>query len=1689
MIDTYRYIFSNDERDFRINRDILWLPRTELVTSVFSVTSDKTLYSEFACLLDDEYPESEGSCDLNKTELFRKTVSKSKKQKNFLHKKYIDENLDDIIAYFKAMDQMNILASNRKPKRGLVDITHKFDDYGDYHSDTSDICTCDIDWCKIHDEEFEVQGLIDDKISSFMTELSKIFSSHSINSKIAGLFENISILVYSLWRSQSREEMCLAVINFYKCVTKSNFVESKLVSKSVHYIKKLFSDDLVQQSFDTDAIRDILTDYKKLKKSTLYKKIEKIYMFCLSHALLECFNVSFTQCGYSELEADAIKRKHNNYPDMLYDVLDTALYVIEIIKQYFNKGNFKSIIFGFTDAEGWIDRCYDLDLKSKYLHNPEAAGFNIFAYLADLKMAIEQGETLLKYDGGIEKNLIKKALHNLKKIDMDYRSIKQIQKGRKAPLVMLVEGPSSIGKSSFKDIVRYHYAKLFDLPTGPEYTYTRIFQDEYWSGFSSHMWCLVLDDIAFMLGEKQPNGDESLREIIQINNNVSFCPPQAALEDKGKTPLLCEFVVGSTNTLDLGAHEHFRCPIATLRRFNIPVRLKLKPEYKTPEGFLDVTKLPESDPTRYDDFWIIQVCKVVPESNDNRCPRGKFLEDPNLRFNNIDDFLRYFSERAHKHKQEQERFLLGEKCKEEVRVCKTCYYVMSKCTCSMTNQTDDHDMEDSQITLWENGGLYYLSDSIQWLVNIICSWFTFGSAMFTLIDYSSSWIRYLLAYLSIDWLYGIYFPLFIYCISYICTGAWIGAVKKKGMYMFTKIVIRRCSKKALQTYNENKTLTHLALALSLLLLAYKTFVPVKEVKRNKNFKLSKLEKHDSLSCDIEGCELCEIIPVEKQDYSMEISDIDDGVRMQPKAEDTNNVWIKENYILSPCDVTEAIISKCSPNDFYNRVGRNTFIIRTNFYNDDGRPRERVNRMLGLRGQLYVTNYHGIHVREDGSLYFEVAESSVQGINPKNMVIVPRDKWYRPANSDLVYMCIRGRPAVADISKLFPLHTLNTIMNGKYIVRERDGTISLIDVYRIEPKMHYNSEMGFECEVWMGRVNEDTKKGECGSPLIADYEGGRFLLGIHLLGGPGKVGAIKICLEDIIIAEQKICEYMTEAGYIHISAPGFARHLGDLSKKSIFRYIEDGNARVFGTFQEFKTPAKTMVKDSLISDDLVKQGLEKKWTKPVMKGWEPWRKAVKPIVKPKFEYDPSILQESSDDYYQQIIDNVSKKDLEELRELDWFNAVNGVDGVRYLDKINFNTSSGAPYKKCKRFFTTPCDDDDTKMEFDEVIMGECKIIVSKYKNGEQYHPVFTGALKDEAITWAKFYDKKTRMFAGSPLPWSLVVRKYLLTFIRMFQKNSFIFEGMVGVNCHSKDWEEIRKYLTEFTLERMIAGDFKAFDKGMFAEFILEAFRIIRKLHEGYVDPQHLQAIYMIGQDIAFPVVDVNGDLVQFFGFNPSGQPLTVIINCIVHSLYMRYVFFSILRQLKQDKENPDLTLIKDYFKNGTLKFNEHVKLATYGDDGAAGVRETVPWFTHTTIQSELRKIGIEYTMADKESESIPYINIDDVSFLKRVWKYDERFGCHVAPLEMDSIHKSLMVTVVSRSVPQQEQMMSTIRSALMECFYHGKEVFDKYSAMLKKICEREDLKPFVNEHTFPLYDELIYNFENAKQMLKYVASV
>jgi len=595
------------------------------------------------------------------------------------------------------------------------------------------------------------------------------------------------------------------------------------------------------------------------------------------------------------------------------------------------------------------------------------------------------------------------------------------------------------------------------------------------------------------------------------------------------------------------------------------------------------------------------------------------------------------------------------------------------------------------------------------------------------------------------------------------------------------------------------------------------------------------------------------------------------------------------------------------------------------------------------------------------------------------------------------------------------------------------------------------QISVTADTWAGVVCEPTVKGDCGSVLYSRTNAGWVLLGIHTLGDGTSIRALKLDGKLLTSICDRIEPKPIARGTINVSAPSVKREVGDLSAQSVAKDL-DGVGEMIGSFvNDFRKRGKTYVTDTLIADVLVDEhGFERTRTAPAM-GRKPWAVALKDMVRPVVALDMDVLGAATSMYIKETEKEVM------FQPVSLHVAINGLPGVEFCDKMPRKTSAGAPYKCSKQKFLIELD--GTDVDVVDEIKDTVKEIIATYHRGERVHTVFCGQLKDEPVTFAKAANYKTRVFTMAGMSQTIVTRMYLLPFVMHMQRNRFVFEAAVGICAQSAEWEEAYRYLTKFGTDRLVAGDYAKFDKRMPASVILAAFDVMLNIcaEAGY-GQDDLAVVRGIAYDTAFPVVDFNGDLIEFYGSNPSGHALTVVVNSIANSLYMRYTFL-VLRPIGENRQFKDL-----------------VTLFTYGDDNVMGVSEDAPWFNHTTVQATLAAVDIEYTMADKEAVSVPYITISETSFLKRVWRWEAELGVHVAPLDLSSIEKMLLICTQKPNICEQAHAEQILSTAVREYFFHGREVFSFRLQQLKAVADQAGLANYVTPSTFPCWEQLCADF-------------
>jgi hypothetical protein len=219
---------------------------------------------------------------------------------------------------------------------------------------------------------------------------------------------------------------------------------------------------------------------------------------------------------------------------------------------------------------------------------------------------------------------------------------------------------------------------------------------------------------------------------------------------------------------------------------------------------------------------------------------------------------------------------------------------------------------------------------------------------------------------------------------------------------------------------------------------------------------------------------------------------------------------------------------------------------------------------------------------------------------------------------------------------------------------------------------------------VSRPKEPTVNGDCGSLMCLKTPKGYVLYGIHAVIS-GDNAAIAFTLSQDFLSHYLNEKLIVEPSTPMLVAETASQLLGDLHKKSTFRYMRDGSARVYGSLHGFRATPKSRVEPTPMSEFLLSEGYSIKYSKPVMRGWEPWRIAAQDLVNVPYRFDTHILEQVKYSFLDDILRGLCVHDLEDLFVLDDFSTLNGAAGVRSIDKVKRNTSAGFPWRKSKKYF--------------------------------------------------------------------------------------------------------------------------------------------------------------------------------------------------------------------------------------------------------------------------------------------------------------------------------------------------------------------------------------------------------------------
>jgi len=699
------------------------------------------------------------------------------------------------------------------------------------------------------------------------------------------------------------------------------------------------------------------------------------------------------------------------------------------------------------------------------------------------------------------------------------------------------------------------------------------------------------------------------------------------------------------------------------------------------------------------------------------------------------------------------------------------------------------------------------------------------------------------------------------------------------------------------------------------------------------------------------------------------------------------------------------------------------------------------------------------------------------------VDITRARIYDFPDKDISAVYHSRYPDKQDLTYLFPLEIAQDRNATLWATRKQSGAIETGTARRNGIAARVNTDKTVFLNSTVVTYKDETAGGDCMKVHLADVRSGSYIVGFHL-AGKNHTGFLSTLTRGDL---EECYAYFDAQPSTRLSATmgNMATQLYgkdyspevQTNKKSTINYLEDVDINYYGNIPAFCTRAKSSVIKSPISDSITSHcGVENQHGMPAhcrrddtrIHERTPFNTYYRGAGKATQEFPLEVLQVSQDDYLDDCTSNKKMlADLKTLRPLTEVETISGQDGVKFVDSMKMNTAVGFPLSGSKEKFITHLDPDDYEnltdpRIFDSMFMDDWRKARQLYLSGLRTYPVFKACTKDEPTKLTK---DKVRVFQSAPLTLQCVLRQYYLPIAACMSRNPITTECAVGINSQGPQWNRLMIHLSKYGKERMVAGDFKAYDQHMSSTMTSIAFSTMIELAKhcaGYTKDD-IKIMSNMVADVVHPLMCVNGDLVELFGSNPSGQNLTVYINSIVNSLYQRCVFYTIY---------PPGSL-------GTTKFQNYVALITYGDDNEMSVSHEAPLYNHTSMQEVYASQGIEYTMADKDAESIPYITLEDADFLKRATVFRSEYsdpniggkGMYLAKLSEESIFKSLHCNMLSKVVSKEEISRQCLDGALRELWFHGKEHFEMRHEQFKCVVAEHDWEHTISPNFYKTFDE------------------
>lgn len=1367
--------------------------------------------------------------------------------------------------------------------------------------------------------------------------------------------------------------------------------------------------------------------FTRFKNTEIFKRLRDLVTLCVVSGLVDTKSSSFTA---KSLALFSVKSSANiaNPGDLLDLIMRTIVYFAESGYRLFSTRNPEflfepvDLMADFQKVVEYWPICKTGNLMR--IHGMDSRDFGNLLSTTQKNLCGAINESY-----GPEKALYLRMSNQLSLIKSEYLQCKTDGKLRQAPIVIMIIGDSSVGKSTISNMMIIAVLKAMGRPCTPDRIRSWNASDAYDSWADGNTEGLLADDMV-VLEVLDANGHPATF-LVRVKNNAPATAVKADVEEKGKIPIDVSVVVCTLNVIS-GLLNNVACDTAIKRRFDVVFRPFVRPEFRViPDvNQLDPSKViakygtmngvPEAWDFQIIEPRIVSVAKTqgntdyfsrlntFKESDMNRTDTK--VEWTLLRTAGTIDTLNFLIDKAIKHKMVQE-------------------YVVE----SNTNLVDSIQVDVEGRCIKAEFGF-----SLQWadIANQYNN-FSFYRLMCSL---PRSWVdtpyvgsfmdlifsRYLMAYFQRQ----AYLIVAYWCFAFSICFRLLLLSSNPFMFAFVGIVILQFAR---------------------------VFAQILRIARNKAYDevLSSaydLRRYTRIIYDYRvrcaGCVCVAAIGLYKFYQMYKAFYVQKESALDPQSKEEIEARLKSDNPWAGVEVAPPPISGKSKNMTFDQCLN---ICKKNLVHVSWFEREKRHfcDAFFLQSNFVLMPAHLLPTDTDVRVHF------VRGDTTKINSSFDSYCGFADAvvidNTDLAVVQVHNAPSFANLVHLLPERYDKSSRVVTEMHRDDIGIISY-DTYRVRGEHVSNNAKGYGLPRFFGSmhtVNRQTFDGRCMATLVANAAA-PYIFGFHL-GGNGKVTGVcgQLTAPEAIAAIARVANVLPEAstgdfpevicGKRIIVSPTVHPKCG-----SNFLPLGCNNTVcVYGSTIGASTPTSRVV-PTIISkavEDIC--GVPNKWGPPPFRAVRNHSVALQQIANNSCGFKPSSLKWAINDYVEPLIEKFHEWDLD-IRPLTHMETVNGIPGRRFVDKIVRSTSIGFPRTGPKSEYMLELEPDPIYQEpvdLDGTTMEEVRRMEEAYLRGERAYSPAKTTLKDEPTDISK---TKCRIFYVTNTALQYLIRKYFLSICAAYSTFPLLSGCAVGINRQGLEWEEMMKFVSHHGKDRIFAGDYSKFDLHMPCQIVRAAFECHIRIAKSFgYSERDIKIMNGIAADISNPILAFNGTLMEILSLHLSGTNLTVYNGSSANNLYVRIHYYE--------------------QTSGVVPFRENANMMSYGDDLDGSVHPRLDNFNNITFRDFLAEHGLVFTPPDKESEMTEFMDFDNTDFLKCVNRYDPDLGHDVAQLSEMSIFKSLHSVLKSNALSAEEAAGQNIDCALREWFFHGREKFDQRLAQMREVAKRCNITPYVKE--------------------------